>query len=204
VSARVGCAVLAAGASRRLGAPKQLALHRGMPLVRWAALCATRSPATETAVVVGARAATVSATMSDLPLTVLNNPDWVEGLATSIRCAVSWAEQCDHAGLLLMLCDQPRLTAQHLARLIQCFDQSGLMVASQYAGKNAVPALFPRANFDALRALEGDAGAGRLLNSGALVVDVPWPDGAFDVDTPAEARAWLDPHITTADPEQNT
>src|SRR3954471_18837758 len=105
MSARVGCAILAAGASTRLGYPKQLALHRGVPLVRWAALCATRSLAHETALVVGAHAAAVSEAVSDLSLSVLENPDWSEGMASSIRTAVTWSERQGHAGLLLILCD---------------------------------------------------------------------------------------------------
>ncbi|MES1176447.1 MAG: nucleotidyltransferase family protein [Myxococcales bacterium] len=191
MSARVACAVLGAGASRRLGYPKQLALHRGVPLVRWAALCATRSTASETALVVGAHGQEVSAAVAGLPLTVLDNAEWSEGLASSIRCAVTWATQRDCAGLLLVLCDQPRLTAPHLSHLVHLFDQGGIAVASRYAGKNAVPAIFSRLDFAALGALRGDNGAGPLLNSGALVVDVAWPDGAYDVDTPEEARALL-------------
>ncbi|MET0795409.1 MAG: nucleotidyltransferase family protein [Polyangiaceae bacterium] len=197
MSSRVACVVLAAGASRRLGYPKQLALHHGVPLVRWAALCATRSSAAETALVVGAHADAVSAAVAGVPITLLDNPHWSEGLSSSIRCAVSWAEQRDCAGLLLLLCDQPRLVAQHLSRLIQLFEQGGLTVASHYAGKNAVPAIFPRSDFRELSRLEGDSGAGRLLNGGALVVDVAWPDGAYDVDTEEEARALLAPHGPT-------
>ncbi len=191
MSRRVGCAVLAAGASRRLGYPKQLALHRGVPLVRWAALCATRSTAAETALVVGAHAPAVTEAVSGLPITVLDNPEWGEGIASSIRTAVAWAERQGHHGLLLALCDQPRLTPAHLSHLIQLFEQSGLAVASRYAEKNAVPAIFPRLDFADLSGLRGDSGAGRLLNGGAIVVDVSWPDGAVDVDTEDEARAHL-------------
>ncbi len=189
----VACAVLAAGASRRLGYPKQLALHHGVPLVRRAALCAASSPASEIAVVVGAHGVQVSAAVSDLSLTVLDNPEWSEGLAASIRVAVAWAESRSCAGLLLVLCDQPRLTAKHLCHLIECFEQGGIAVASSYAGKNGVPAVFARADFGELSALKGDIGAGRLLNDGALVVDVDWPDGAFDVDTREQAHALLAP-----------
>jgi molybdenum cofactor cytidylyltransferase len=189
----VVCAVLAAGASRRLGYPKPLALHRGVPLVRRAALCAQDSTARETAVVVGAHAEHVSAAVSDLSVTVLDNPNWSEGLAASIRIAVAWAKERPCEGLMLVLCDQPRLTAKHLSHLVERFEQGGIAVASFYAGKNAVPAIFSRVDFNELNALEGDRGAGQLLNSGALVVDVDWPDGAFDVDTREQAQALLAP-----------
>jgi len=180
---RVACAVLAAGASRRLGHPKQLALHRGEPLVRLASECICRSRATAAAVVVGAHAGSVSAALSGLPMEVLPNPAWEEGMASSIRVAVSWAEQHQSDALLLALCDQPRLTTAHLDRLIAEFERTGLPVASHYAHKSAVPALFPRSLFLALARLSGDSGASRLLNDGRPVGRVSWPAGEFDIDT---------------------
>ena len=119
-------------------------------------------------------------------------PEYTNNVS-SIRIAVAWAELRACQGLLLVLCDQPRLTAEHLSHLITRFEQGGIAVASYYAGKNAVPAIFSRADFAELSALRGDSGAGRLLNGGALVVDVPWHDGSFDVDTREEARTLLAP-----------
>jgi molybdenum cofactor cytidylyltransferase len=191
MSARVGCAILAAGASRRLGQPKQLLLHHGQPLVRHAAQAVWQSRAAACALVVGAEGDAVRAALGALALEVLENADWNEGMASSIRRAVTWArdESCD--ALLLTLCDQPRLSAAHLDRLITEFERSGYCVASGYAEKNGVPALFPKAHFDELATLCGDAGASRLLNGSASVVSVPWPEGELDVDTTESARRLL-------------
>jgi len=192
MSPRVACAVLAAGASRRLGHPKQLTMHRGEPLVRLAAQCACDSRAAHAAVVVGAHAGSVRAALGTLPIAVAANPDWGQGMGSSIRVAASWAEQHGSDALLLVLCDQPRLSAGHLDRLIAEFECSGLPVASHYAHKSAVPALFPRWLFGALETLVGDRGASRLLNDGRPVRRVSWADGEFDVDT-VEAERELSP-----------
>ena len=189
---RVGCVVLAAGASRRLQQPKQLLLHRGEPLVRQAATAACQSNAATCAVVVGAHATAVSVALSGLPLEIIENGNFAEGLASSIRVALAWAEQRRCSALLLALCDQPRLTTAHLDRLIRAH-RGALTVASRYAGKNGVPALFPEARFAELAELRGDVGASALLNRNAPVTSVPWPEGELDVDTPEAARRLIDP-----------
>jgi len=180
---RIACAILAAGASRRLGRPKQTLLHRGQPLVVAAAECACQSRASACAVVVGASGGAVREALGDLPIEILDNDAWNEGVASSIRVAVRWARTRQCQALIIALCDQPKLTAAHLDRLISEYERMRLPVASFYARKNAVPALFPCSSFDELSALCGDVGASALLNDGAPVASVPWPDGEFDVDT---------------------
>jgi CTP:molybdopterin cytidylyltransferase MocA len=180
---RVACAILAAGASRRLGRPKQTLLHRGQPLVVSAAECACQSRAAACAVVVGAHGGAVRAALGELPIEILNNEAWSEGVASSIRVAVRWAQARKCYALVIALCDQPKLSATHLDRLISEFERTRLPVASFYARKNAAPALFPGSSFDELNALCGDVGASALLNDGTPVASVPWPEGEFDVDT---------------------
>ncbi|HEX2674392.1 MAG TPA: nucleotidyltransferase family protein [Polyangiaceae bacterium] len=184
----VSCAVLAAGASRRLGHPKQLARHRGAPLVRLAAECVRKSRASAAAVIVGADADSVRSALGNAPVEVLMNPDWQRGMASSIHVAVAWAELQQSDALLLTLCDQPHLSAAHLDRLITEFEHSELPVASYYAGRNAVPALFPRSLFGSLSELSGDSGARRVLNDGRPLRRISWPEGEFDVDTHESER----------------
>jgi len=174
-----------------LGQPKQLLLHHGQPLVRHAAQAVWQSRAAACALVVGAQGNAVREALGALPFEVLENADWNEGMASSIRVAVAWARGESCAAVLLTLCDQPRLSAAHLDRLIAEFEDGERCVASGYAGKNGVPALFPKAQFEALATLRGDTGASRLLNGSAPVVTVPWPEGELDVDTTESARRLL-------------
>ncbi|HEX3855038.1 MAG TPA: nucleotidyltransferase family protein [Polyangiaceae bacterium] len=191
MNAKVACALLAAGASRRLGQPKQLLLYRGQPLVRLAAQAVWQSRASACALVVGAHGAAVRAALGALPFELLDNPDWEQGLASSVRVAAAWAGDCNCDALLLTLCDQPRLSAAHLDRLIAEFERTGRCVASGYAEKNGVPALLPKACFAALAGLGGDAGASRLLNGSLPVGTVAWPEGELDVDTLESAQRLL-------------
>jgi CTP:molybdopterin cytidylyltransferase MocA len=171
--------ILAAGASTRMGAPKQLLALGGEPLVRAIAREALASRCTRVAVVLGAHADAIAPALDGLAVTIVRNEQWQEGMASSVRCAAAWAGEAD--ALLLMVCDQPRLTAAHLDALIA----AGPFAASAYAGTLGVPALLPRRMYGALLRSEGDRGARGLL---AGATPVPWPDGELDLDTPTDTR----------------
>jgi CTP:molybdopterin cytidylyltransferase MocA len=186
MSLRLGCALLAAGGSRRLGRPKQLVTIQGVPMVRRAALAALGVASASCSVVLGAESSQVSSALSGLPLTPLHNANWETGMASSIRLAADWAQAEDFDGLLLTVCDQPRLDATHLERLTTRFTSKNITVASFYSGARAVPAVFPARLFAALSQLAGDVGIGRLLQRQTAIAVVPWPDGALDIDTPEQ------------------
>ena len=183
---RVVAAVLAAGSSKRLGTPKQLLpLCEGRALVHHATTEALSSGAERVAVIVGAHAASVSRAVESLGVEVVNNLDFAEGVASSIRAAVGWARSAGARALLISLCDQPRLSRAHLSRLVTR-SRGERLVASYYAGKPAVPAVFPARYYDQLVDLKGDRGAAALLASSPELSVVRWPDGAIDVDTRAD------------------
>jgi molybdenum cofactor cytidylyltransferase len=198
----VACAILAAGASKRLGHPKQLAsLSDGRGLLRRVAETATSSRAASIAVVLDANAEPVARAVDGLPLDVLASEDASEGIAASIRTAATWARERGAAALLLCACDQPLLEPRHLNVLIATFEQERCPVASYYAGRAGVPALFPAAYFASLRELRGDTGASKLLRAARHLALVGWPEGEHDVDTAADlARASAYSAPTTAEP----
>jgi xanthine dehydrogenase accessory factor len=179
----VTCAILAAGASRRFGGPKQLAEIDGAPMLRRIAAQACRSSCARVAVVLGARADTIGPTLDGLPIERVDNPGWSEGMASSIRAAVAWARARGAGALLLAVGDQPALDAAHLDALIAASQGGQQLAASRYAGVLGPPAVFPASAFAQLETLTGDLGARALLRAAdARVAAVDWPEGAHDVD----------------------
>jgi molybdenum cofactor cytidylyltransferase len=180
--------VLAAGASTRLGRPKQLLRYRGKTLLQTVVDEARSSACLETAVVLGANAAAIDASLDAPDVTRLVNTRWAKGKATSIATGITWAVERRADAALMMVCDQPRLTSLHLNALIAEFLRTGEMVVSAYAGTFAVPMIFPRSAFrDLLEERGGLEGGYGGIRGTRRVTSVEWPDGACDVDTREDA-----------------
>lgn len=185
----VAALVLAAGASRRLGQPKQLLPIGGEPLVRRIAQRALAA-CDVACVVVGAGADEVIAALGELAVAFTHAPDWREGMGASLRRGVAWATAAGHDAVAVLTCDQPRLTIEHVRRLVEHHRATGGVVASRYAGTIGVPAVFPRWRFADLLALRGDRGARSLVRSDPDALALDWPDGEFDLDTPDDLQSF--------------
>jgi CTP:molybdopterin cytidylyltransferase MocA len=174
--------VLAAGASTRLGEPKQLALVGGERLLERAVRVSREAGCVPVVVVLGARVEEIRAMCDLRGAIVVVNEGWGEGMGSSVRLGVGAA--VDAEGVVVMTCDQSTVTAEHLRELMS----SGDVAAAGYAGRRGVPAYFPAGMFGALMELSGDAGARELLREARVVELV---GGELDVDTAeglAEAR----------------
>lgn len=184
--------VLAAGASRRLGAPKQLVCTDGVSLLARTVRAAAAVKAGQTLVVLGRPDDDISRQVPPELATVIRNEHPERGLSSSLRCGLSAARDADPAlqAVLLTLCDQPHLSAVHLRRLLAALDEgSACIAASAYAGVRGVPAAFAASVFDELAALEGDEGARSVLRRDpSRVCAVEFPAGAVDIDTPHDVQ----------------
>jgi molybdenum cofactor cytidylyltransferase len=182
--------IVAAGSSSRLGQPKQLLLVNGEPLLQRAVRIAREAGASPVFVVLGAHREVIEATIDFTWARIVNNEHWPDGIATSICAGVRALEKevSDCSGALLMLCDQPSVTAEHLRKMIHEFAQSDESeVASVYAAKRGIPAIFPHQAFSDLLALRGDKGArGLLTDPGRRVIEVPLAGGEIDIDRPED------------------
>jgi molybdenum cofactor cytidylyltransferase len=187
---KVAAVVLAAGASRRLGKPKQRLQIDGESLLHRTARLALAAGWAPVFVVLGFEAEQMQADLGWLPVTVVRNPRWLEGMGASLRVGVHAAAAIRPKvdALLVLVCDQPRLTQHHLQTLLaHCVSGRAAIIASQYAGQTGVPAVFGREFFPQLQAVEGDRGAREVLvRESARLQAVAWPDGAFDLDTPQQ------------------
>ena len=170
--------VFAAGASVRLGEPKQLVRLAGETLLERAMRTAHEAGCSPVVVVLGADAKQIQAQTDLSDAVVAINDEWSAGMASSIRVGVqtlgSVGNEAD--GVVLMTCDQPAVTAEHLLALME----TGETTASAYAGRRGVPAYLPSTVFAQLLELRGDAGARDLLHQAAAV---ELAGGELDVDT---------------------
>lgn len=190
---RFGAVILAAGASTRMGTPKQLLLLEGQPLVVRAVEAALASPAWPVVVVLGAHAEKIRPLLARHPVLIAENPAWAEGLAASLRAGLTTLRQFSSKldAALFALCDQPAFSADVIAQLVAAQRTTGRsIVAAHYNDRHAAPALFLREHFDTLSHLTGEEGARALLNDHpALVASVDLPALALDLDTPADYAA---------------
>ena len=187
--------LLAAGESRRLGRPKQLLVHDGEPLLTRALHAAFGLGGLPVIVVLGAHADRMLHLLEDKDVHLVRNPDWAEGMASSVRCGVQEAAGRfpETDGLIIIVCDQPGLAPQTLQGLIDLQRSTGLPVAAAtYAGRLGTPAIFHRSIFPELLKLSGDRGARQLLQQlGPQVAVLSFEEGALDIDTEEDYQRWI-------------
>ena len=186
---RIAGLVLAAGRSTRMGGPNKLLEEiNGKPLVRIVAEQALASRASPVIVVTGHQRERVERALAGLPVTVVHNPDFADGLSTSLKAGIK-AVPPDADGAIVTLGDMPQVSAKLIDRLIAAFDpeRGALVVIPTIDGKRGNPVLWARRFFPDLLAVEGDIGARHLIAGYAeAVAEVAIEDAAAltDIDTP--------------------
>ena len=193
IAGPVAAVILAAGQSRRMGsANKLLATFDGEPLVRRTVQAAIASKADPVIVVTGHMADRVKAALAGLDIEISHNPDYAEGLATSLHAGLA-AVPATASGALVMLADMPDVSGSVIDKLIAAFVPSDgrMIVLPTAAGKRGNPVLWSRVYFPELMALTGDTGARHLLaeHDDAVTSVEIGPAVAVDVDTPEALKA---------------
>ena len=196
-SGPVALLLLAAGASTRMGQPKQLLPYHGRTLLRHAAETAVASGCAPIVLVTGALHEELLPEIAGLPIRAVRNAEWATGMASSLKAGLAAVAVANPAAVLVMLTDQPLVTPGLLRQLMAQQRQTRApAVAAAYGDTLGVPAVFGQLLFLQLQQLHGAQGAGRLLAAlGANVESVDFPAGLLDIDTPEQYDA-----LTTTQP----
>jgi molybdenum cofactor cytidylyltransferase len=185
--------VLAAGASTRLGQPKQLLQWNGETLLHRAARLAIEAGCAPVFIVLGFEAERMQHELSGLDAKPIINPDWQSGMGSSLRCGIQALRQITVVPerVLLLLSDQPHLSLEVLQALLKKNrEENSLITASAYADNLGVPAIFRKPVYPALQNIEGDKGARHVIQQYRdQTTSIDFPSGAIDIDTAEDLEA---------------
>ncbi len=184
----VAAVVLAAGASTRLGQPKQLAPIGGRPALAYTLDALRASSLNRIVLVLGHNADEIAAALDLTEITVVRNDAYAEGQSTSVRAGVK-ALGDDIAAALMVVGDQPLLAPTVVDAIVHAYEQTGgPFIVPVYAGEWGNPVLLARATWPLLDNLKGDTGARPILRKHMdMVLEVPVPGSLLDdIDTPED------------------
>ncbi|MFD1613789.1 nucleotidyltransferase family protein [Gelatiniphilus marinus] len=186
--------ILAAGASIRMGTPKQLLKWGNSTLLGNAIETALKLPVKEVAVVLGANYNVIKKHIEHHHITILNNEEWQKGLGKSlafgVECMVASKQDID--GILVTLADQPLIDSQFLNKLIDAFNKkTHPIIATSYKNKKCgVPVIFDKIYFEELRTLSDDFGAKYILKKYNALVEILKPEiDNLDLDLKADYKS---------------
>ena len=195
-SQSVGGLLLAAGQSRRMGkANKMLVEIDGKPMIVHAAHALIASHAAPIVVVLGHEPEQIEAALAGLPVTFMRNPNYNDGLSTSLKAGLSaLPDHCN--GVVVTLGDMPSVSSADIDSLINAFDPEAghTICVPTHLGKRGNPVLWGRRYFAEMAGVAGDVGARHLIGENAVeVIEVPRdnPGVLIDLDTPEAVAAHL-------------
>jgi molybdenum cofactor cytidylyltransferase len=199
---KIGAVILAAGGSSRFGHPKQLLPFRGKTLVRTIIDAACEAGCSPVVVVIGSEAEKIHPELAHANVIEIRNSNWQRGIGSSIRSGVQTLidHPPDVEAILLLVCDQPAVNTRFIKRLIATREATKKdIVSSSYANTVGVPALFDRSLFEELLSLSDEAGAKSIiLQNPERVAQLPFPEGAIDIDTPEDWEKLKTYHLSAA------
>jgi molybdenum cofactor cytidylyltransferase len=179
--------LLAGGTSSRFGeANKLLAELDGEPLVRHAARTLLDAALSDVVAVLGYEAEAVASALDGLDVGLVRNPDYEEGLSTSVARGVEAARDAGADAALFLPGDMPAVEPATVMLLADAYRAGlGTALAAAHEGRRGNPVLFDAAHFDALLAVEGDTGGRPVLlgSDDSALVEVDDPGIGEDVDT---------------------
>ncbi len=186
----IGIVILAAGASTRMGTPKQLLRYQERSLLRHTVEVAIASICRPIVVVLGAYAQLIQPEISQLPVQIVENLQWNQGMSSSIRVGIGKLKTSNPEveAVIITLCDQPFISTEIINQLALTYHSTNQpIIACEYAETLGVPALFSDRLFSELMTLKSSEGAKQVIKKHFQeVFSISFPEGATDIDTPKE------------------
>ena len=188
-----GIIILAAGASTRLGKPKQLLEYHGKTLLNHSVNEAIKAKADGVVVMLGKNADLFKNEIDEEKVDVVINKDWEEGMASSVRLGLDTllSRKPYIDAVIFMVCDQPHISSSILNDLITTQQKTTKQIVTcDYGGSIGPPALFHKKYFHELMELKGDVGARNIIQQNMNdVVTILFPEGKIDIDTKEDYEA---------------
>lgn len=188
-----GVLIIAAGQSKRLGQPKQLLQYEGKSLINRLIDIVIKAGNFPITVVLGSNAEIIARQFTKSNLNIVVNDQWEQGMASSIQIGLKQImnqklgdqQQELMDGVMILVCDQPFISTEHIQNLLQLQAQTGKPIAAcYYAGVVGTPALFHKNLFLDLLSLSGDVGAKKIIiNRDTEVAKLHFEKGVIDIDT---------------------
>ncbi|MFD2571880.1 NTP transferase domain-containing protein [Spirosoma soli] len=197
---KIGTIILAAGDSSRMGGePKQLLTYKGQSLIRRIAESALALQKGPVVIVLGANRERIVPELAGLPVTLVDNPSWPTGQASSLKTGLAalYITHKDIEAVMVLHTDQPLVSLGLLLHMFEVRREEGKgIVACRYETQISVPALFNRDYIAELLQLEGDKGVkwviGRHRNDCS---QVPFEAGAIDLDSKRDVELFNQAHL---------
>lgn len=178
--------ILAAGASRRLGQPKQLVKYNDETLIYRITNEAIAAGIGNVTVVTGFKSEEVLSEIKNLKADFFYNKEWEEGIGSSIRNGLKHvlSQRPETNAIIITMVDQLFVDASHLQKLTNAYDPSRpMIIASAYSGTFGVPVLVDNFYFEMLKGLKGDEGGKKIfVNYLKNIVEIPFIQGSIDID----------------------
>jgi len=182
-----GIVILAAGASTRLGRPKQLLQYHGKTLLDHSVNEAINAKADAVVVILGKNADLLQNKIDNQKVNVVINKDWEEGMAASVRLGLATLLKIKPYidAVIFMVCDQPHISSLVLNELITTQQKTTKQIVTcNYGGSIGPPALFHKKYFRELAKVKGDIGARNIIQQNMNdVATILFPEGKIDIDT---------------------
>jgi molybdenum cofactor cytidylyltransferase len=172
-----------------LGHPKQLVRYRGKTLLQHTMDVLEQDFFHPKIVVLGANDATIRKDLKTQSFQLITNPDWAEGMASSLKQGLKHALKLSPKldAILVSVSDQPAIDVTLFTEIIKMYSRGAKIVASKYQDIAGVPVLFDRQFFTSILKLSGDQGAKSIMKANAdQVQSVDFDLGWLDIDTPKD------------------